>query len=323
MMNAPVIYQDIKNSMKSVGIGGRVLFDEPMSDYTSMKVGGPAQIMVFPQSLDDLISINEFVCQHEVPLVILGGGTNLLIKDGGVSGVVLCLKEGFNGIARKGNNLLLQAGVKLPMAVNFALEEELSGIECLAGIPGTVGGALYMNAGTKEGSIGQVIEEVKVLTSDYQLKILNKEQLTFGYRKSSLPHGSILLEAKLKLEFKPKQKIQEKIDKILSKRLKTQPIGENSAGCIFKNPGKNHAGKLIESVGLKGYSIGGAQISQKHANFIINNGSACAGDILQLISLIKKRVWEEKGFCLEEEVIIIGEEKLSQKQKNRLQKNKV
>lgn len=290
-----------------LGIHGRVLFDEPLSGYTSMGVGGRARIMVFPHDIADLTRICEFARQNNYPWLILGGGCNLLVGDEGVSGMVICLKEGFNSIARKGDGLVVQAGAKLPMVLNFALEEELGGLEILAGIPGTLGGAVYMNAGTHEGCIAQVLEEVKLLTADLKLKLLKKDQLEFGYRHSFLPQESIILEAKLKLVPRPRAQIEKKMMKILTRRRSNQPLGEKSAGCIFKNPPNESAGKLIEEAGLKGYSIESAQVSFKHANFIINKGEATARSILQLIELIKKRVWQERGIELKEEVIVVGQ----------------
>ncbi len=299
---------DIRLFQRELNIYGRVLFDEPLSGYTSMGVGGCAKILVFPQDIADLTRTCEFARQNNLALLILGGGCNLLVGGEGVSGVVICLKEGFNSIARKGDGLVVQAGAKLPMVVSFAQEEELGGLEILAGIPGTLGGAVYMNAGTHDGCIAQVLEEVKILTADFKLKALKKDQLGFGYRHSSMPQGSIILEAKLKLVSRSRVQIEKKMRKILTQRRSNQPIGEKSAGCIFKNPPNEYAGKLIEGVGLKGYSVKDAQVSEKHANFIINKGQATAQSILQLIELIKKRVWQERGIRLEEEVIIVGQE---------------
>jgi UDP-N-acetylmuramate dehydrogenase len=165
-----------------------------------------------------------------------------------------------------------------------------------------------MNAGTRQGSIAQVVEEVKILTADSQLKVLQKDQLEFGYRQSYLPHGSIILEAKLKLTPQPRQEIEERLKQGLSQRLDSQPIREKSAGCIFKNPPGKYAGRLIEAVGFKGYCVGGAKVSEKHANFIINQGQATAQDVLRLVELIKQEVREKKGIPLEEEVIIVGQE---------------
>jgi UDP-N-acetylmuramate dehydrogenase len=310
-MSRPALGNGIRRLWAEVDISGRVLFNQPLAAHTSLGIGGPAQVLVFPRGIDDLLKISEFASRHELPWLILGGGSNLLVRDEGVSGIVICLKEGFNSISRRGECLVVQAGASLAMVVRFAVEEGLGGLEALAGIPGTLGGAIYMNAGTPQGCIAQVLEEVKLLRADRQLKVLPKEQLEFGYRRSHLPPGSVILEARLKLTPRSRVKIEEKTKKMLAQRAKSQPIGEKSAGCVFKNPPGKYAGELIEAVGLKGYCLGDAQVSPKHANFIINRGQATAKDILRLIELIKQRVWEEKGVKLEEEVIIIGQEKVS------------
>ncbi len=307
-MYSAMAKSDIRQFKNELKLRGRVLFNEPLAAFTSIGVGGPAQVLVFPQDVDDLVRTTEFAARCNIPLFVVGCGSNLLVKDEGVSGIVVCLKEGFNSIARKGDYLVVQTGAKLSMVIRFAVEEELGGLETLIGIPGTMGGAVVMNAGTREGNIAQVLEELKLLGAGFQLKILKKDQLKFGYRQSYLPEGSIILEVKLKLTHRPKKEIKDKMSELLAKRFETQPVGQKSAGCIFKNPPGGFAGKLIEEVGLKGYCLGDAQVSNQHANFIVNKGQAAARNVLELIELIKQRVWEERGVKLEEEVIIIGQQ---------------
>ncbi len=296
----------IRQFQHELKIRGRALFDEPLAGFSSIGVGGSAQMLLFPQDIDDLVRTNEFASRYNIPIFVVGCGSNILVRDEGVYGIVVCLKEGFNSIARKGDCLVVQAGARLSMVIRFAVEEELAGLETLVGIPGTMGGAVFMNAGTNEGNIAQVLEELKLLGAGLQLRRLQKDQLQFGYRQSNLPAGSIILEVKLKLKYQPKKELKDKINKLLSRRKETQPVGQKSAGCIFKNPPGEFAGKLIEAVGLKGYCVGDAQVSTRHANFIVNNGQATAKNVLELIELIKQLVWEVRGIKLVQEGIVVG-----------------
>jgi len=296
---------DIRQKWASLGIKGRVLFEEPLAGYTSWGIGGPAQVLVFPQGLDDLKKIYQFATQEKIPWLVLGSGTNILVKDEGVAGIVINLSHGFNKIYTKGNYILAQAGAPLSKVIKAAYEKGLGGLEALAGIPGTLGGAIYMNAGTTCGDMAQVVEEIKILDQG-GIRSLSKLEIGFGYRHTSLPEGSIILEAKLALTPRPKAQIKAQQEHMLAQRKMTQPQGVQSAGCVFKNPAGFVAGQLIEEVGLAGKRIGDAQVSPQHANFIINQGRATAAQVLQLMQLICEQVWAHKGIRLEPEVQIVG-----------------
>jgi len=302
----------LKKELLSI-CSGEVFFDEPMRNHTSLKVGGNADVIVHPKDTKELGCILNFLRNQRVTYYILGKGTNLLVKDGGVRGVVIHLGQGFKGIDQmkeKGNNVFIMAGtgVLLNDLLAYSVKNGLSGLEFAAGIPGTVGGALAMNAGTKHGSMEDVTHSIGVM--DQWGKIINHEKrdLEFSYRKLKLREGDIILEGIFELKRAPKEEIRNKISSYTSYKRKSQPLSLASCGCTFKNPEGHYVGQLIEDVGLKGYRIGDAIISNVHANFIVNVGEAKAQDILDLMALIRKRVKEEKGIELESEVKIIGED---------------
>ncbi|MFI5303381.1 MAG: UDP-N-acetylmuramate dehydrogenase [Nitrospiria bacterium] len=285
---------------------GEVKFHEPLNKYTSLKVGGPADVMVFPADLNDLISVVQKIRVNKMPCFILGSGSNLIIREGGIKGLVIKLNQ-LNHIERRNSGMIFaESGVFLPRLLKFTLEESLTGFEFICQIPGSVGGALKMNAGIPGREIADLLESVKILTFKGDLIEIGKERASFGYRSSKFPNG-IILGGLFRLKEAPRHEIQEKIAVLLKKRRETQPLSYPNVGSIFKNPRGNYAGRLIEEVGLKGFQVGGAQISEKHANFIINKGSATSNDILQLIKTAGKRVESEKGIVLELEVKIVGE----------------
>jgi UDP-N-acetylmuramate dehydrogenase len=277
---------------------------EPMARHTSLKVGGPAEMMVFPRSPEDLGEILRLSKSAKVPLFFLGGGTNLLVKDGGIGGLILKLSR-FNRIEENGEEIYVEAGVPCPRLVRFSLEKGLSGLEFAYGIPGTLGGVIVMNAGTPEGEIAEVIEKVKVMTMSGQIVEIGRDEIEFDYRFSRLPSG-ILLGAWLKLKKAKRNEIQERIDRYMKRRNATQPVHLPNAGSIFKNPPNDHAGRLIEAAGLKGTRLGDAQVSDKHDIFIVNRGKATARDVLKLIKLIGRTVEEQTGITLELEIRIVG-----------------
>ncbi len=276
---------------------------EPMSLHTSFGIGGEAEVMAVPKDMEDLIHILRIVKKEGMPSLILGGGTNLLVRDGGIQGIVINMRE-LDNISVKGSMLEVEAGVPLPRLLNHTIEKGLTGLEFVAGIPGTLGGAIIMNAGTKEGEMKDVIESVTILDEGGKVKEVPKDALGFEYRSTGI-RGTVL-KAMVRLEMGNRGLLVERVKRSMLHRRKTQPLSYKSAGCIFKNPQGMAAGALIEVVGLKGYSLGAAQVSDAHANFIINKGGATAKDVLSLIEFIRKKVKREKGIDLELEVKVVG-----------------
>jgi len=297
----------LESMLKTASV--EVRWDEPMARHTSLKVGGPAEVMVFPSKPEALHEVLRSAKAVKAPVFFLGGGTNLLVKDGGIGGLVIKLSR-FNQIQEQkdGGRIYVEAGVPCPRLIRFSLEKGLSGLEFTYGIPGTLGGVIVMNAGTPEGEIAQVVERVRVMTPGGEIVEIERDEIEFGYRSSRLPPG-IVLGGWLKLKKAKRGEIQERIDRYMKRRNATQPIHLPNAGSIFKNPpGDDHAGRLIESAGLKGTRLGDAQISDKHANFIVNRGKATARDVLRLIKLIGRTVEEQTGIALELEIRIVGKD---------------
>lgn len=287
---------------------GQVRFDEPMSRHTSMKIGGPADALVIPRDLEDLRKLVLGARREGIPIFLLGG-TNLLVKDGGIRGIVVKLNR-FQKVVHKAESFYAETGISFPKLSQLALKAGLSGLEFACGIPGTLGGAIVMNAGTREGEIADVLESITTMDLDGNVKEHLKRDLEFSYRKSKLPKG-IIVGGLLKLESAPPEEIRARMDASLGHRRKTQPLQLPNAGCIFKNPVGDSAGRLIDELQLKGRRLGNAQVSEKHANFIVNRGKATATDVLSLISEICQRVKQEKGVDLDLEVKIVGEDKTS------------
>jgi UDP-N-acetylmuramate dehydrogenase len=287
----------------------RIRFNEPLYKRTTFKIGGFARFWAEPKDIDDLRSLLDFSKKKSLPLFVIGKGSNLLVKDGGFRGIVICLNSPyFKRIKFQDNAIFACSGVALNNLINFTKAKTLSGCEFLWGIPGTVGGALVMNAGTKYKNIGDLVEEVTVMDYNGKVKTLNKKQkqVTFGYRTSNLSKY-IILGAKLKLKKGERQDILKNIKNFMEYRRLTQELSRPSAGCIFKNPTTRSAGKLIELCGLKGTRVGDACVSGKHANFIVNLGSAQAKDVLKLIDLVQMKVKEKFEISLEPEIEIVGE----------------
>ncbi len=289
----------------------RALFGVPMKNYTSIKVGGPADCMVFPDDAGELIEIISYARSESLPLSVIGYGTNLIVKDGGIRGITINLSRGFKTINTEedGNNIYITAGSGIPLAriVRLGMDNGWTGIEPLSAIPGSIGGAVFMNAGTKDGTIGDLIDSIWVIDGEKE-KLLDKKMLKFEYRSVNIPRNSPIVKVRMRLQKGDKAKIYERIQQNLKYRKETQPLTSPSSGCIFKNPRKISAGELIDDLGLKGVRVRGAKISEKHANFIVNTGSATAKDILTLIELVREKVKEERNILLETEVVIIGEE---------------
>jgi UDP-N-acetylmuramate dehydrogenase len=289
----------------------RALFGVPMKNYTSMRVGGPADCMVFPDNVEQLIKIISYARAESLPVTVIGYGTNLLVKDGGIRGITINLSKGFKTIEKEehGNDVYITAGsgVSLARIVRLGMDNGWKGVEPLSAIPGSLGGAVFMNAGTKDGTISDVIDSVWIIDGERE-KLLDRKMLKFEYRSVNIPKNHPVVKVKIKLQTGNKEEVRAKIQESLRYRKETQPLTERSSGCIFKNPRKISAGKLIDDLGLKGVRVRGAKISEKHANFIVNTGTATAKDVLALIELVKEKVKEERNILLETEVIIVGEE---------------
>jgi UDP-N-acetylmuramate dehydrogenase len=287
-------------------IRGKVLFDEPMSRHTSFRVGGPADVFVVPADADDLAVASRIVREEGVPVIILGRGTNMLVRDGGIRGCVISM-EGMTAIKRTGDvTVSAQAGAPLMEVVNRCVEWSLAGLEKLAGIPGSVGGAVVMNAGAHGAYMDGVVSGVTLLGEDGAIYDKTSEALGFGYRTSGLDGTEIILEVKLSMTPGDHDEISGIVVEKLEWRKERQPLSLPSAGSVFKNPPGNPAGKIITELGLKGTRVGGAEVSSLHANFIVNRGEARAVDILTLIQQIRHRVHDEWGIDLEPEIRIVG-----------------
>lgn len=288
------------------GFVGEIRFNEPMHRHTSFKIGGEADAMIFPEGIDDLRMAILGIRKWRIPIFVMGRGTNLLVLDGGIRGIVINLRS-FNRLSLLGNNILYaETGAQLPMIARYAREIGLSGLEFASGIPGSLGGAITMNAGTSVGEIGPLIKSIRVLDMDGTIHDIKKGDLEFGYRFSHLSPG-IIISAELGLKRLKKEEIEDRWRKDLIKRRKTQPLSFPNAGSIFKNPSGDYAGRVIEEVGLKGMAVGDAQVSDLHANFIVNRGKATARDVLSLIRMIGKKVEKEKDITLELEIKVIGD----------------
>jgi len=298
-----------KNELKK--ICNSILFDISIAPYTTFKVGGRVWALCNISDMDTLIKFVKYLYKNDLPYIILGNGSNVLISDSGFKGIVIKLKGFFNKIkkiAKDNKKIILDvgAGTSISHVLRYCMNFGIGGIEFLAGIPGTIGGAVAMNAGAFEKEIGNNIEKITMITSCGDTLSKNKSELEFLYRRTKINPKYIITNIWLRLYPSNKDAVKKKILSYLDIRYKSQPLSHPSAGCIFKNPSGHYAGKLIDEVGLKGKTIGGAMISKKHANFIINTGNAKAKDIMALIKLIMNKIKEEKGIELEPEINIIG-----------------
>ena len=280
--------------------------NEPMRAHTTFKIGGEADIFIIPAAPAALISAVKKCTGLEIPYFILGNGSNLLVSDGGIEGAVISL-AGINGISSDGEKITCGAGAMLSSVCLKALSLSLTGLEFAYGIPGTAGGALYMNAGAYGGQMADVIESAECLTAAGEIKTLKKEDMQLGYRSSVFKNGGlIIISLTLALKKGDKTEIKAEMDDLLNRRKQKQPLEYPSAGSTFKRPEGYFAGALIEKNGLKGLTVGGAQVSEKHAGFVINRGGATAADVKALIGKIQKKVFENDGVMLEPEVIFTG-----------------
>jgi len=305
MESTMVRKEDLDLIFKGGDFRGSVLYGEPLSKHTSLRIGGPADVFIVPSDMDSLKYILRASYKAGLPIVVLGGGSNVLISDEGVRAVVISLSE-FDAIGLEGSILRAGAGVGLQGVVNYAGKNGLSGIEGLSGIPGTVGGAVAGNAGSFGTEIKDVLVEVSIVGKDGVEGIMSAESLGLGYRKADIPEGSVIVDATLRLKKDEPQEVLRRITEYLRQKKTTQPIGERSAGCVFKNPKGISAGKLIEDAGCKGLRYGGVEVSPMHANFFVAKGRARAGDFLRLMDEVSKKVKDAFGIVLEPEIKIIG-----------------
>ena len=285
-----------------------ILEQESMKKHTTFRIGGPADIFAVPDTIEKAAKIIGICREQKVPFYVIGNGSNLLVSDQGYRGVVVQVYKNLSAIEIKGDIITAQAGAMLSVIAKKAMAASLTGFEFASGIPGTVGGAAVMNAGAYGGEMKQVLTEVTVLTREGELRRIPSEELKLGYRYSVIPEkGWIVLEAKLKLHRGDYDMIRARMDELKEKRVEKQPLELPSAGSTFKRPEGYFAGKLIMDAGLRGFSVGGAQVSEKHCGFVVNTGEATAKDVRDLIREVSRQVKTKFGVELEPEVKMLGE----------------
>ena len=288
-------------------IKGRVLFDAPMKQFISMKVGGPADSLLFPRSVDELRKVVRYARRKKIPFFILGKGTNLVVRDKGVRGWVINLTQGMKKIQMEGEVVEAEAGLPLQRLVQFSIQKGLTGLEPFFGIPGTVGGGVAMNAGAWGVELKDVLLSITLMKEDGEIVEKPHSRLRFSYRRLILPPSWIILKGRFQLKKGKKEEILERVKSYSEIRKRKQPLDYPSAGSIFKNPKEGPAGKWIEEAGLKGFRVGQAMVSERHANFIINLGKAKAEEVIRLMELVEKKIYEKRGISLEREVKVVGE----------------
>ncbi|MGQ9463571.1 MAG: UDP-N-acetylmuramate dehydrogenase [Candidatus Fervidibacter sp.] len=284
-------------------------FNEPMRHHTTLRVGGPADALVTVHTLDELKRVVQFALERDLPIFVLGEGSNLIVRDGGIRGIVLRLSGELTTINFDSQEVEAGGGTYLPHLLVKAARRGLCGLECCTGVPGTVGGALISNAGTAEEFIGDKVKRVNLLDYEGRLRTVEHDELKFGYRSSNLKElGLVVVSVVFNLTHDDPKAIMERVHRRWRYRWGTQPVNMPCAGCIFKNPPNHRAGKLLDAARLKGSRIGDAQVSPIHANFIVNLGNATAKDVLALAEVMRRTVYEKFGVLLEYEIQIIGED---------------
>ena len=281
-------------------------FYEPMSKHTSFRIGGPAEVMAFPKNAEELAALLKLSDELDSKCAILGAGTNVLAPDAGMDGLVICLKDALEEMkALDGCRIRVGAGVTMARAAVFAAKCGLSGLEFAHGIPGTVGGGVYMNAGAYGGDISMVCTRVEVMSGDGSIRSYSGGEMKFSYRHSRLEEeGGIVIAAEFSLTEKPEAQIREQMQELMNRRKTSQPLDKPSAGSAFKRPATGYAAALIDGCGLKGFRIGDAAVSEKHAGFVVNLGAATAADVKALLTKVAKKVYADTGITLEPEVRI-------------------
>lgn len=302
--------QNMKKIISGSPFEGDVLYMEPMVKHTSLKIGGPADIFAVPRDIASLANICSTLKQSGIPVFPLGGGTNVLVKDGGITGAVVCLKSlrriGVLGRDDAAVYVVVEAGTLLRSFVHYAEENGYSGIEGLAGIPGTVGGAICGNAGAFGCEIKDVLVSVELADLNGRRSVLRAEDVRFGYRTSGITVDQLILKAEMRLKIDKREEVSARVHNYLTTKKEKQPLWEASAGCVFKNPPGTAAGKLIDEAGCKGMRRGDVEVSGLHANFFINRGRASASDFIKLMEEVADRVNRKFGVILEPEIRIVG-----------------
>ena len=283
------------------------LVNEPMSRHTTLKLGGPADYLAFPRNEEEIAALFAEADRNGIPVTMIGHGSNLLVLDGGIRGLVISVGKNMRQITREGNTLTVQAGAMLGSAAAEAAEAGLTGLEFASGIPGTVGGGVTMNAGAYGGEMAQVVTRVRAIRPDGKKVLLSGEEMEFGYRHSAVTEKNLIVtEVTFELQPGDRTEIRAKMSELNARRAEKQPLDVPSAGSTFKRPEGNYAAALIDQCGLKGYSVGGAMVSRKHAGFLVNTGTS-SRDFLELMRQVAGIVEERTGIRLEPEVRIIGE----------------
>lgn len=290
---------DLRNSVR-----GRIALNESLAQHTWIRIGGPADYYVEPAGVDDLIAVMKVVREKQIAFMLMGRGSNILVSDEGYRGVVISLEAGMDSVSLDGKLVKAEAGVRITKFVDFCVQHSLAGVEMLAGIPGTMGGAIAMNAGAHGGETADHIVDVDVLRGDTVVRV-PKAECGFSYRRSQID-GDMIVSARFGLESGDRDELIRQRKELIQKRNMTQPLELPNLGSMFKNPPGNYAAKLIEGAGLKGKRIGDAQVSEKHANFIVNHGTATSAEVMQLVDLIQRTVYQHNGVRLELEVKLIG-----------------
>lgn len=300
-----------KNKLKLSSLAKDVLFDEPMSRHTTFRIGGNADAFINASSSEEIVSVISYCLEHHIPYMCMGNGSNMLVSDNGIRGVVISIGSNMSEVQVVDNMIYAEAGALMSKIASAALGAELSGFETLSGIPGTVGGGIYMNAGAYGGEIKSVLKNVTFISKNNDIVTMDTDQLELGYRHSIFEtNGGIIVKCCLELKKGNKNEISAAMKEYSKRRSEKQPLSMPSAGSTFKRPEGHFAGKLIQDAGLMGFSIGGAQISTKHAGFIVNTGNATAADVLALIEHVRKTVFAQSGIMLEPEVRLIGEKNI-------------
>lgn len=304
-----MIQDAVIRSMEHIVGKENLLQEEGMNRHTTFRVGGPAEVLVRPSSIEQITELTTMLQQLGIPFLLLGNGSNVLVGDGGIRGVVIQLGDGFAECSVEGTVMTAQAGIKLSRLAATAMEHRLTGLEFAAGIPGTLGGALYMNAGAYGGEMKQVVEEVTYLNAGGEVCRIGGADCHFGYRTSIFEEDPdlLILGCRLRLAEGDKAEIRGTMDELAKQRMEKQPLNFPSAGSTFKRPQGAFAGKLIQDAGLMGFRVGGASVSEKHAGFVVNDQNATAKEIQTLIQEVQRRVQEDSGFLLEPEVRFLGE----------------
>lgn len=300
-------YTRLQRKIRSAvaGLRGVVRFSAPLSEYTSFRIGGPADVLVEPADVEDVVRLVKQTHEQKLPLFVLGG-TNLLVRDKGIRGVVVSLAKLRAIKEESGSVLYAEGGVGMPTLISHAIRRSLAGLEWAAGIPGTVAGCVVMNAGTRLGEMKDSVKAVRVVRTSGEVLDCPAELISFEYRRASLPVG-IVVGVWLQLRPGVRADIEKVVKDYLRYRRETQPLTLPSAGCVFKNPANDSAGRVVEAAGLKGISVGDAYVSTKHANFIVNQGRASATDVLALIKKIRAQVARKTGVKLELELKLVGQ----------------